>query len=169
MSSMYKQLGDWRSGAIFSEDEKYRYCLWRAWLEGPTMVVVGLNPSTANHEEDDATIAKLTRIAKQRGYARLAMLNLFAYRSTDPKKLREAFVEPIGARNDHFLMMAFDKAETVIAAWGNHGTLGGRDKQVIEMMNRLRCDVKCFGLNKNGTPKHPLYQKDDTSFVQFQC
>ena len=58
------------SGADFSEDRKYRFSLWRIWnQELPLMMVIGLNPSTANETDNDNTIQSVCRIAKYNGYA----------------------------------------------------------------------------------------------------
>ncbi len=41
-------------GQLFLDCNKYRYSLWRIWnKEKPIFTFVGLNPSTADHEQDD--------------------------------------------------------------------------------------------------------------------
>lgn len=51
--------------AILSVDRKYRYILSRTWDETkPTVVFIGLNPSTADEETDDPTIRKCINYAK---------------------------------------------------------------------------------------------------------
>ena len=45
----------------FSPDRRYRYALWRHWgaTEVPRyLMVVGLNPSTADETKDDPTIRR---------------------------------------------------------------------------------------------------------------
>ena len=75
--------------AILSADRKYRYVLTRIWDETkPTVVFIGLNPSTADEEVDDKTIRKCIGYAKRWGYGKLIMVNLFAFRSTDPSMLK---------------------------------------------------------------------------------
>lgn len=47
--------------ARFSEDSKYRYCLWRTWTDDPMpgyVAFIGLNPSTADETDDDPTIRR---------------------------------------------------------------------------------------------------------------
>lgn len=91
------------------------------------------------------------------------MLNLFALRSTDPRKLREA-ADPIGPVNDFEIRKAVDKSHAVIACWGNHGALHGRGLVVHKMLPHI---LRCFGLTAAGQPKHPLYLPKDARVVPF--
>ncbi|WP_417651456.1 DUF1643 domain-containing protein, partial [Acinetobacter baumannii] len=55
-------------GAIISDCNKYRYSLWRIWdKEKPIFTFVGLNPSTADREQDDRTIRRCINFAKSWG------------------------------------------------------------------------------------------------------
>lgn len=46
-----------KDGAIFSDDRKYRFALFRMWdLKAPNVMFIGLNPSTANEHDNDPTI-----------------------------------------------------------------------------------------------------------------
>ena len=71
-------------GAIFSADETYRYRLWRQWrgddlvADPKTCAFILLNPSTADHLNDDPTIRRCVAFAKAWGYRRLEIVNLFA-------------------------------------------------------------------------------------------
>ena len=63
--------------AILSEDRKYRYILSRTWDDTkPTVLFIGLNPSTADEETDDSTIRKCINYAKCWGYGKILMANL---------------------------------------------------------------------------------------------
>ena len=52
-------------GATFSADRRYRYRLWRHWSCGPVLLVIGLNPSTADETRNDATIRRCIGYAKR--------------------------------------------------------------------------------------------------------
>ena len=83
------------------------------------------------------------------------MLNLFAFRATDPRDLRLA-TDPIGPDNDKHLLAEIGSVDRVIACWGDHGRLLGRDRQVSEL---LGIPFECLLRNRTGTPHHPLYLK----------
>lgn len=139
-------------GAYISDCGRYRYSLWRQWAPGPRVVFVGLNPSTADAMLDDPTIRRCMGFARAWGYTNLMMVNLFAYRDTAPRNML-AVDDPVGPDNDRVLRNAHAKAALTVAAWGAHGTHGGRDHAVRALLPRLHY----LRLTKNGHPGHPLY------------
>ena len=155
-------------GAQFSDDRRYRYALWRTWSEGDGHVLfIGLNPSTADETQDDPTIRRCIGFAKQWGFGGLYMLNIFAYRATKVQDLKKAD-DPIGPENIHYLDMYFDRAGCNVACWGSQGIYRN---QGIAVVNRFgRENLFCFGLTKNGQPKHPLYlPKTATTKYMSMC
>ncbi len=140
--------------AIFSECRTYRYALWRRWDEESAdyAMFIGLNPSTADETNDDPTIRRCMKFARDWGYSGLCMANLFAYRATDPKVMKAA-AEPVGADNDKTLAELAAHAGVVVAAWGAHGTHKDRDSSVRMMLPELHY----LRLTKDGQPGHPLY------------
>jgi hypothetical protein len=91
--------------------------------------------------------------ARTWGAGRLEVVNLFAWRATDPKELADV-ADPVGPENDRWIVSRARTAQWVIAAWGVHGELGGRDAQVRQLLRERA--VHHFGLTKHGHPKHPL-------------
>ena len=156
------------SGADFSSDRQYRYSLWRIWDSTlPMVMFIGLNPSTANENENDPTIKSVCRIAKHNGYGGVYMMNCWAYISTDPSKLKyHRFNELICDWNNNMLTVIKSKCQDVVFAWGNFAIVSetGRDKELIEMFP----NAKALHLNKNGSPKHPLYCKSDSQLIPFR-
>ena len=59
------------SGAELSGDRYYRYSLWRQWDEGPSVLWIMLNPSTADVYVDDPTIRRCVGFAKAWGCSRI--------------------------------------------------------------------------------------------------
>lgn len=148
--------------AILSDDRKYRYVLWRNWDKTKGEVVfIGLNPSTADETEDDPTIRRCISFATYWGFGGVCMLNLFAYRATQPNEMKNA-VDPIGPENDYYLMKYIQNVPLVIACWGNHGAYMGR-----HLFFEHIPDIVCFGTTKTGQPKHPLYLKSDSVLVPY--
>lgn len=106
---------DNNNGAIFSDDRKYRYVLWRSWdNEKPRVMFIGLNPSTANESTDD--------------------LRVYAELSRD-----------------------------IVFAWGNFKEAELRARDIIQQFH----SATCLGVNKNGSPKHPLYISAKATQLNF--
>lgn len=163
--------GDEKSGAEFSECERYRYSLWRTWtpagLDGRLCAFIGLNPSTATHEMDDPTIRRCIRFCKDWGYDGYVMLNLFAFRATDPRVMKAA-EDPVGPESCVALPVWADYCEMVVCAWGVHGAFKTRGLIVKEIVRGPVCrDIHHLGLTKDGYPKHPLYLPADTQPVRW--
>jgi len=149
--------------AIFSDCGRYRYVLRRTWrADGRTVLIIGLNPSTADASNDDPTIRRCVRFAKDWGYGSLIVANLFAFRATQPAMLRTVR-DPTGPRNDWWLTRLARQADLTVAAWGMHGSLIARDARVLRKLS----DVYCLGLTKGGHPKHPLYLPASRTPVPF--
>lgn len=143
------------SGAEFSADRVYRYSLWRFWNKHIGYVAfVCLNPSTADEEKNDPTVRRCIDYAHAWGFGGLIMLNLFAFRATDPKELYSV-EDPIGPDNDFHLRTASSNAGMTIVAWGTHGDYLKRAKSVLGLLTK----PYCIALTKDGAPKHPLYLK----------
>lgn len=71
--------------------------------------------------------------------------------------------------NDEWIRKIAPKASFVVVSWGNPGHASGRGPAVEKILREV-CDpakVFCFGKNKNGSPKHPLYQRLDAKLVPF--
>jgi hypothetical protein len=154
-----------QNGAVFSENRKYRYALWRDmdWEEKNAVMFIGLNPSTANEFVDDRTIGKVRRFSKTWGYKGVIMMNCFPFISTDPDKLNDTGML---MKNLEQLIRFKQFCPLVIFAWGNFKivTQTGQDQK---MMQRFP-DAFCLGKNRNGSPKHPLYLGKSTQLIKFQ-
>ena len=78
-----------KSGAVFSDCRKYRYTLWRIWDGNkPLVMIIGLNPSTADETSNDPTITRCKNFARSWGYGGVLVANLFGCRATSPNELR---------------------------------------------------------------------------------
>ena len=163
-------------GAQFSGCRNYRYSLWRVWNDDlPALMFIGLNPSTADENEDDPTIRRCIGFAELLGYGGVLMLNLYAWRSTDPKELKKA-VNPVGRENNTYIRMYHESAGRTIACWGAN-VFGGRDLDVCDLprppyplakTQTIGDDLWCFGTTKDGHPRHPLYLPAQTTISKFR-
>lgn len=155
---------DWTGSAIYG-GAKYRYVLRRQFLTGSGRVAfIMLNPSTATAEKSDPTVRRCEGFAKQWNYAELVVLNLFALRSTDPKKLYKD-EDPVGPENDTYIKQVCVESHLVICAWGVHGALKGRGKEVLAMVSIYKPHY--LKLTRDGIPGHPLYLRADEKPTKF--
>jgi hypothetical protein len=115
-----------------------------------------LNPSTATEVQNDPTVERCERRARTLGFGGFQVINIFAWRSTDPKKMRVA-KDPIGPDNDKTIMKACRWGDQIIAAWGTHGSHLNRGSEVEKILRKSNKPIFHLGLSKGGHPKHPLY------------
>ncbi len=145
---------DTPSGAVFSAKRTFRYALWRNWDSSrPKIVFVGLNPSTADEDQDDPTIRRCISFAHTWGYGGVLVGNLFAFRATRPADLKKAPM-PIGRDNNKWLDSMIVVSGRVLACWGNHGSHLSQDRLFVDRYP----DLYCLAVNSTGAPVHPLYQ-----------
>ena len=161
MSVTDQEVKKLRNTAHLSRCRRYRYALWRTWdAQLPTVLFIGLNPSTADEKADDPTLIRCMRFARDWGYGGVCMANLFAYRATDPAAMKRA-ANPVGLANNRWLQRLAGEAGLVVAAWGNDGDYLNRAARVRALLGPLHCLAR----NRSGQPAHPLYQRADTTPV----
>lgn len=154
-----------RKDATFSGDRVYRYMLSRVWDDSlPALAIIGLNPSTADENIDDPTIRRCITFAKRDGYGGIIMLNLFAYRATNPKELKQAD-NPIGQHNNAELRRE-TRGRSILLAYGANYT-GGRADEVQKLLgiDTYRTSTFCLGRTQAG---HPLYLKSTTPMEPWE-
>lgn len=145
------------SDATFSACGRYRYRLWRLWdASKPVILWVMLNPSTADHRQNDPTVERCLRRSVAGGFGKMLVGNLFALRSTDPKALYDAD-DPVGPGNADALLAMAREAQTVVCGWGQHGSLLRQDVAVKSLLRDAGITLSVLRLTKTGQPAHPLY------------
>lgn len=138
--------------AILSKCGRYRYLLSRRWKPGKTVLFVMLNPSTADGLTDDPTVRKCVGFADRLGHGAVLVVNLFAYRATDPADLAKAGWD-VGVETDDYIRMALSAADLVIFAWGAHAKL--QQRRIAEIRVLVR-EAMALGFSADGSPRHPL-------------
>ena len=149
--------GDAESVAVYSPCEAYRYALTRVWDPvAVRLVFVMLNPSTATEVQNDPTVERCERRARALGAGGFRVVNIFAYRATDPRLMR-AQQDPVGPENDAAIVDAVGWGQRLVCAWGSHGAHLGRGLAVEALLRRRGQPLFHLGLTQAGAPKHPLY------------
>ena len=148
--------------ATFDPTRTYRYRLSRTWdPTGPTLAFVMLNPSTADAEVLDPTVRRCVGFARSWGFGALEVVNLFAFRATDPRDLLLA-AAPVGPDNDRAIVDAASAADRVVVAWGIRGTHLGRARAVAALLRATSVRPLALAMTRDGHPRHPLYVRADT-------
>jgi len=150
------------------------------------LLIVGCNPSTADANADDPTLAKLRSWASFNGYSHLAVVNLFSYRETSPKKMKTSgslhFLAG-GREANLWISKAASIADDIVLAmgdiafksWGKlnlpfqgitetgRARRAGARTRLAEVVELIRRQMKmgsmllAFCLTKAGNPGHVLY------------
>lgn len=150
-----------RRSAVLSGGDRYRNLLAREWADsGKTAVFILLNPSTANATTDDPTTRRCIKYAQGWGCSALLIVNLYAWRCTQPRGLA-AVDDPVGADNNTYLRTAAAVAEhtggPLVAGWGTHAH-PERVAEVLALPGMHR--LSTLALTQAGHPHHPLRLRD---------
>ena len=147
--------------AVISSCEKYRYKLTRTWDEDKGKVLfIMLNPSTANHIENDLTTIRCINFAEKWGYGGIMIGNIYPFRAKRPKHLRKwlntsnnGLWEHREGNIDAVHQMA-EQADLIVCAWGCNYKEGIPD-WVSDIDSKM--GLHYLELCDDGfTPKHPL-------------
>lgn len=184
------------AGAEISDCGRYRYRLWRSWGDGPRLPFVMLNPSTADADQDDPTIRRCVGFARRESYVGIEVVNLFAWRATDPKDLADTPDDIIFGfpRNVDVLERLMADHPVVVAAWGARfaevvrrqktlsyqrpdirGFVPNADygvsdhpKMIQAMANQNDTQLVCLGVTADRSPRHPLMVRSDQRLIPWE-
>lgn len=159
--------GAFLSPSVGGAPPRFRFALWRRWdSEKPRLAVVMLNPSTADAREDDHTIRRLVHFSIDAGYGGFVVVNLFAYRASDPYLLlQNGFRASEGPNNDDWIRAACTGRD-VLVAWGA-GTYHTRVADVLAIITPIATRILSFGANKDGSPPHPARLENRTKMAPW--
>ncbi len=104
------------------------------------------------------------------------MTNLSAFRATKPKDLRAHLATlktttdvMASATNLALLTSSARDSAIVLLAWGTNAAMVGAGyvESMVQILEEVNPDLKCFGLTKSGYPKHPLYLSKDIPILSL--
>lgn len=121
---------------------------------------VGVNPSTATDDAEDATTRKWNGFVDRWGGRGYVVANAFAWRATDVRRLALDPTDPVGPLNDWYIDAAVHEADVVVPCWGSAAklprSLRPRLTRVLELLRLGGRPLRCLGRTSDGQPRHPL-------------
>jgi hypothetical protein len=157
----------------------YRYLLSRDLAESSNkvLIVCMLNPSTADDANDDPTILSVCRLARNGGFGRVKVLNLFAIRATNPKDIW-LHGSPTGQNNwktwTEILHKLNPEEDVVVLAWGRAPTVHRHRltflqnvQKAFQCLNDWEGALMTWINNQDGSPRHPLYISSSSKLITY--
>lgn len=155
--------------ATISDCGLYRYDLRRVWGDPDSanlLAICGANPSTADAQLDDPTIRRCIGFAKREGCDGLVMVNVRAFRATDPRKVPPVSPLGEGVHNERTLRAVCMECPLIVCAWGT--VADPRDvADAMDIFDDEMATLMCFGTTMKGDPRHPLYLPANAPLVPF--
>ena len=119
-----------------------------------------LNPSNADSNNDDPTIRRLISFSKKWGYGGFSVCNLYSYITSSPSTLYNTS-NILGHKNESYVKKQIKNSDRVVYAWGTTETEPYWLKKIVKTSY-------CIGINKNGTPRHPLYINSNAKLQNYK-
>lgn len=157
----------------FSPCCHFRFTLEYRWRAGARpMLVVGQNPSKANHQRTDATVIRCARRAHRAGLGGLVMLNMFPRVATHPQDLWAAGAdvaeEAVNLAAIRRAVRDNRGAPVLFAPGGDpHPRHRAQAALVEAMLRRLGATLLCLGTTAAGLPRHPSRLGYDVPMVPW--
>lgn len=137
---------------------RQRYGMARSATPAPRVVTwLMLNPSTADETNNDPTIRRCIEFSVAWNFDELTIVNVYAWRSTDPKVLPK-IQDPVGPGNDEAILAACERAELIVCAWGKNAK-PSRVAHLRQLLAGQASKLHALKINSDGSPAHPLYLK----------
>lgn len=152
-----------------SSDNRSRFILGEAG-ENP-LVLIGVNPSTADPEHLDNTLRQIKNRAEFLGYDSWAAINLYPQRATDPNDMHRNFHRELHEKNLSEIRKYINCSSHIWAGWG---TLIEKRPYLFRCLKDiyqvLGPDCRWFtmgNISAKGHPHHPLYLKKGLKLDAF--
>ncbi|MEG3593287.1 MAG: DUF1643 domain-containing protein [Pseudomonadota bacterium] len=146
----------------WSHGRRRRYRLGRFWGSGPIACVIGLNPSRADDKYDDPTNRRLIGLLTGLGFAGYWLVNLISESTPYPDDLGSG-PRRLSAINHRSIQNSINDTDQTILAWGRGGRRCPFRKRIASSIQH----PTCFGLTRDGEPKHPLYLPKNSTLQLF--
>ncbi|TXR78300.1 DUF1643 domain-containing protein [Bacillus sp. BF9-10] len=129
------------------------------------VAVIMKNPSKANKSKSDKTVNNVLKIAYQKGFGKVYILNLYSYYSPDVKNITE-LIEKNDKKNleinNSYIRKVMKRVNKIIVGWGTiqakKSVLQNYDDRVKSVYELIK-DKELYVLDEDFTtssyPKHP--------------
>ena len=153
---------DYTDITCFPPDDKKIRLLLKKNGKKP-LLVLGLNPSTADEKNPDATIRKIMGFAERWGYDSFIMINVYPLRCTLPSDLPKEFDEDLHIQNYRIIEEVVSSLEDteVLVCYGDNITIQPYlefcKSEILKMFSdysKLKL-VRISDLTIKGNPRHP--------------
>lgn len=157
---------------VNNDDNSCRFALG---IEGvKPLIVIGINPSTADDKVPDRTIKRVIGFAEGNGFDSFIMLNLYPQRTPYPDDLHANIDVDIHNQNLKIISDVLAKIHkpTILAAWSERiivrNYLNECLKSIHETTKKFNPNWIVLGdLTKSGHPRHPLYASYELALNNF--
>ncbi len=128
------------------------------------LVVIGINPSTANDDRPDSTMTRVLGIAERNGYDGFIMLNIYPQRATNSANLShecDSAIHQENLRQIKNALSGIDHPDVLLAFGDNIVTrpyLKNCLRDIVAVINGRNPHWLQLGTpTRNGNPRHPLF------------
>jgi len=127
-----------------------------------------MNPSVADADASDPTCHRELMFARDWAFTRYLKGNVLDWRATSPKDIPHDPNLACSIENIPVLVEMAQDAEFVVLAYGKlHKRYDVVVQAALRAVAKTGRPLKCLGLNKDGSAKHPLYLRKDTPLMDF--
>ncbi|HAB89528.1 MAG TPA: hypothetical protein DCF84_03250 [Bacteroidetes bacterium] len=156
--------------SVSSDDDRMRFVLGKRGNK--SLLVIGLNPSSANEKKLDPTTRIIEKIALNHGYDGWHIINLYPLRCAKPSHLPKRRKVDVYTQNllfiEEYLVKNHQSVEAVCLGWGNHIARYPYLKEARDAIRAMLAlyDFKwhCLGVTQAGHPIHPSPLSINTRF-----
>lgn len=138
-----------------------------------TLVCFGINPSTAEPNDLDNTLERVQDISLFNRFDSWLMFNVYPIRATNFDDLSNTCDDNAHRKNMETITKYFEN-KSDIDVWVAFGDLiYDREylatcwRDIYTIIRNKNISWVATGINKSGSPKHPLYQKKESSLLEF--
>jgi hypothetical protein len=144
----------------FSPSRQYRYALFHRWdEEGEPVNAIAWICLRAlpggNETALDKELRQVKKLSEAMGYNAFLALSLFAWVQGDAREWMKAR-NPVGFENDEIIGKMLAHYPRVIVAWGKVNGYLSRAQTVAKIVQGVKAEMFCVGINLDGSPKQPL-------------